>query len=74
MQNFLEGVSWDMTFLRAEKVPAVFTTEGIPATFLIAPDGRIAATAVGGADWNEPHVVEFLEKLAGPAKPAIATP
>ena len=67
---FLEGVSWDMSFLRTEKIPAVFMTDGIPATFLIAPDGRIAATAVGAADWNEPHVVEFLEKLAGPPKVA----
>ena len=68
VRDFLEGISWDMTFLRTEKVPSVFMTEGIPATFLIAADGRIAATAVGGADWNEPHVVEFLEKLAGPPR------
>jgi hypothetical protein len=37
---------------------------------LISPDGRIAATKVGAADWNEPGVVTFLEKLASsPAKP-----
>ena len=60
--------SWTMTFLRTDKIPAVFITDGIPATFLIAADGRIAATEVGAADWNEPHVVEFLEKLAGPPK------
>ena len=47
----------------------MFYSEGIPATFLIAADGRIAATEVGAADWNEAQVVDFLEKLAGePAK------
>ena len=55
-----------MTILRAERMPAVFSTEGIPATFLIGPDGRIAASRVGAADWNEPGVVSFLEKLASP--------
>ena len=45
----------------------MFSTEGIPATFLIGPDGRIAASRVGAADWNEPGVVSFLEKLATPA-------
>jgi hypothetical protein len=56
-----------MTFLRAEKLPSVFLTDGIPATFIIAPDGRIAATEVGAADWDAPEVVEFLAKLAGPS-------
>ena len=54
---------------RRARFPSVFYTEGIPATFLIAADGRIAASEVGAADWNEPHVVEFLEKLAAPASP-----
>jgi thiol-disulfide isomerase/thioredoxin len=67
VRQFLEGKEWSMTVLRADKLSPVFTTEGIPATFLIAADGRIAASAVGGADWSEPNVVTFLEKLAGSA-------
>jgi hypothetical protein len=59
-----------MTFLRAEQLPPVFSTEGIPATFLIAPDGRIAAAEVGSAQWDTPEVVRFLEKLAAGPKPA----
>jgi thiol-disulfide isomerase/thioredoxin len=70
VRSFLEGSSWDMTFLRVDKVPPVYTTDGIPATFLIAADGRIAASSIGAADWSEPHVVEVLEKLARPAKAA----
>jgi thiol-disulfide isomerase/thioredoxin len=64
VRQFLRGKDWSMTFLRAESTPPVFSTTGIPATFLIAPDGRIAASEVGSANWHEPHVIEFLEKLA----------
>jgi thiol-disulfide isomerase/thioredoxin len=64
VRQFLADKHWPMTILRADSLPAVFSSEGIPATFLIGPDGRIAASRVGAADWNEPDVVAFLEKLA----------
>ncbi len=64
VRRFLEGRSWSMTFLRAENIPPVFSTDGIPATFIIAPDGRIAAAQVGSDQWDTPRVVEFLEKIA----------
>jgi thiol-disulfide isomerase/thioredoxin len=66
VRRFLQGRGWKMTFLRAEKLPAVFATDGIPATFIIAPDGRIVASEIGSADWHEPRVVAFLKRL--PAK------
>ena len=63
-----------MTFLRAETVPQVFYSDGIPATFLIAADGKIAAVQIGSVNWDEPSVVAFLEKLAsGPAAGRQAT-
>jgi hypothetical protein len=67
VRRFLKAKDWPMTFLHAAETPPAFTaTDGaIPATFLIAPDGFIAASAVGGADWDEPSVVAFLERLAG---------
>jgi len=68
VRRFLEGRNWSMTFLRAERLPPVFSTDGIPATFLIGADGRIAASEIGAANWQEPRVISFLEKLAGPAK------
>jgi hypothetical protein len=70
VRRFLEGRSWSMSFLRAEQLPLMFHTEGIPATFLIAPDGRIAAFVEGAAEWDAPEVVGFLEKLAASARPA----
>jgi thiol-disulfide isomerase/thioredoxin len=73
VREFVKGKNWSMTILRAAKIPAVFRSEGIPATFVIAPDGRIAAFEIGAADWNQAQVSEFLEKLAttapdGPAR------
>jgi thiol-disulfide isomerase/thioredoxin len=64
VRRFLVGKPWSMTFLRADKLPGVFLTDGIPATFIIAPDGRIAATQIGSTDWDGPDVVNFLEKIA----------
>jgi thiol-disulfide isomerase/thioredoxin len=67
VRQFLKDRNLAMTFLRVKdgKVPSVFYSEGIPATFLITPEGRIAASEIGSADWHEPRVVKFLEKLAG---------
>lgn len=71
VRRFLAGRSWSMTFFRAETIPPVFLTDGIPATFIIAPDGRIAAKQIGSARWDSPEVIAFLEKLAaeGPGGP-----
>ncbi|QDV36794.1 TlpA family protein disulfide reductase [Tautonia plasticadhaerens] len=48
----------------AEMPPKVFSTTGIPATFLISPDGTIVRREVGAMDWNTPEVVEELVGLA----------
>ena len=68
LRRFVKGEDWGMTILRATSTPLVFQTEGIPATFLIAPDGRVVASQVGSAQWDHPSVVAFLEKLATPAR------
>ncbi|HEY2159472.1 MAG TPA: TlpA disulfide reductase family protein [Isosphaeraceae bacterium] len=52
------------TVLRADDVPAVFASDAIPATFVIAPDGKVVASEIGAARWDDPSVVDFLEKLA----------
>ncbi|MFO0950438.1 MAG: TlpA disulfide reductase family protein [Isosphaeraceae bacterium] len=63
VKSFLKDKSWPMTILHTQHVPRVFATDGIPATFLIAPDGRVAASQVGSAKWDAPNVVAFLGKL-----------
>ena len=64
VRDFVKAESWKMSFFRAEKLPPVFATDGIPATFIIAPDGRIAASQIGSSEWDNPEVVALLEKLA----------
>lgn len=70
VKRFVEarGRDWTMTVLHAQALPAVFLTEGIPATFFVAPDGRLAYEHVGAADWNSPAVVQKLRDLAATAR------
>jgi thiol-disulfide isomerase/thioredoxin len=73
VRRFVKDKNWPMTILRTQSLPPVFTTSGIPATFVIAPSGRIVAAEVGASDWDNPQVVEFLEKTAASA-PAPSEP
>jgi thiol-disulfide isomerase/thioredoxin len=63
VKSFLKGRNWPMTVFRATRLPLVFTTEGIPATFIIAPDGKVVASEVGSSDWDDTEVVSFLEQV-----------
>ncbi len=40
---------------------------GLPATFLVDPDGKIQYLALGGRDWDQPVYIDFLHKLTQPA-------
>jgi len=63
--RFLDGKSLPMSVLHARgPSPGVFSTEGIPATFLIGPDAVIRRQVVGGMDWDTPEMVGQLERLA----------
>jgi thiol-disulfide isomerase/thioredoxin len=64
LRQFMKDKDWKMTVLRATSLPPSFETEGIPTTFLIAPDGRIAAAEIGPKQWDDPSVIAFLQKLA----------
>ncbi|MDR3636317.1 MAG: TlpA disulfide reductase family protein [Isosphaeraceae bacterium] len=71
VKRFLEGKNWPMTVLRATDAPKVFATDGIPATFIIAPNGTIASADVGSRDWDSPETVSLLRRLLKetPSKP-----
>ncbi|MCB2156778.1 TlpA family protein disulfide reductase [bacterium] len=43
--------------------PEEFITQGIPATFVISPDGELIMTHVGAAKWDDPEVVQLLRDL-----------
>jgi thiol-disulfide isomerase/thioredoxin len=63
-----------LTVLRADDVPAVFASDAIPATYVIAPDGKVVASEIGSARWDDPSVVDFLEKLEKQAPAPEAKP
>ena len=76
VRRFVRDKNWPMTVLHAHKgaLPPVYQTDGIPATFIISPAGRIVAAEVGSTDWDRPDVVAFLEKTAAmSASPAADT-
>jgi thiol-disulfide isomerase/thioredoxin len=65
VRRFVRARALPMTIVRpAGPAPPVFATDAIPATFLIAPDGRIARSEVGGMEWDSPEVISLLERLA----------
>ena len=66
VRTYLSDKKFVMTMLHAPDgaLPGVFRTDGIPATFLIAPDGRITAQQLGGAEWDNPQVIDTLVGLA----------
>ncbi len=65
LRQFMKDQAWNVTVLRATSIPPAYQSEGIPATFLITPEGQIAAAELGAAQWDDPSVVAFLQKMAG---------
>jgi peroxiredoxin len=47
---------------REGEVIARWPVKGLPTTYVVAPDGRIAYRAIGGREWDDP---EFLRKIRG---------
>jgi thiol-disulfide isomerase/thioredoxin len=43
--------------------PAVFRTRGIPATFILSPDGKIAFRHIGSAKWDDDKSIDFIKGL-----------
>ncbi len=44
-------------------LPDQLSSNGIPATFVIAPDGRLAFSHTGMADYDHPDIEKFLRNL-----------
>ena len=46
------------------KPPGVFKTRGIPATFILSPEGKVAFSHVGSAKWDDERSIEFIKGLS----------
>jgi thiol-disulfide isomerase/thioredoxin len=63
--------------VRTEAIPESFGVDGIPATFIISPDGKMVMREVGAANWNHDSAVAYLEaqlKIKPAETPATAAP
>ena len=47
-------------------VTGAWQPRGLPATFLVDPDGNIRYLALGGRDWNTPPYLKFLRRIISP--------
>jgi thiol-disulfide isomerase/thioredoxin len=45
------------------QVTEVWQPRGLPATYLVNPDGRIQYQALGGREWEQPAFLDFLRGL-----------
>jgi thiol-disulfide isomerase/thioredoxin len=45
------------------QVTEVWQPRGLPATYLVDPDGRIQYQALGGREWEKPVYLDFLRGL-----------
>ncbi len=45
------------------QVTGVWQPRGLPATYLVDPDGRIQYQALGGREWEKPVYLDFLRGL-----------
>lgn len=46
-----------------QRLPAVYKSGGIPATFVIDKNGMIVCEQTGYSDWSHPSVIKFIDSL-----------
>ncbi len=63
--SFLAGVAPDLNTLRDPdgQVTEVWKPRGLPATYLVDPQGRVRYQALGGREWDQPEYLGFLRTL-----------
>lgn len=65
--RFVEKKGYDFPIFKVQSnIPAPFRSQSIPTTFIIAPDGSIAASHKGMADYDNEKVKGFLKGLIRP--------
>jgi len=66
--SFLASVAPDLTPLMDNDglVTEQWQPRGLPATFLVDPEGRLRYLALGGRPWDTPAYLDFLKHLTKP--------
>lgn len=64
VRNFVQEKEYSFpVYLQKSKRPDVFKTRGIPATFIVSPEGRVVFKHVGGANWDDETCLRFIRGL-----------
>lgn len=64
IRSFLTRTQLELPVYRAvNDIPKALHTDGIPATFILDPTGKVMFSHVGAAQWDDQMVVSFLESL-----------
>ncbi|VAW81212.1 hypothetical protein MNBD_GAMMA13-350 [hydrothermal vent metagenome] len=66
--EFLSSFAPDMDSLmdRDGQATEAWQPRGLPATYLVDPEGQIRFQALGGRPWDQPEYLEFLRGLLKP--------
>lgn len=63
-ERFVEKKNYSFPVFKVRgQIPTSLRSKSIPATFIISPDGSIAASHIGMADYNNAKVRNFLKDL-----------
>ena len=66
-RRFLRSRSYALPFyVEEQRAPPAFPLRGIPTTWVVDREGRIAHVRHGEAEWDRPEVVAWLRTLAEP--------
>ena len=57
------SADFPILFDRKGEVIGQWPVKGLPTTFVIAPDGRIAYRAIGAREWDEPDLIRKIRAL-----------
>lgn len=57
------GLPYPVYRLEGE-IPPPFTTEHTPATYIVNQTGEVLVQRTGGAKWDDPSVLQYLERIS----------
>ncbi len=57
------GLTFDLLHDQSGNIQQVYQTTGLPQTFLIGRDGRVAYMTMGASEWDAPEMRQRVEQL-----------
>ena len=65
IREFLESypVEFPLPMDLDSSVVLSYPVKGLPTTFVIDPDGRLAYVATGGREWDDPKILDQVRSL-----------